>query len=137
MRGLISDAQKKEFRENGVVFIEHALDAEALRLAQAAFDWSLEHPSPMAANYPSKDDAAATFYQDLANPNAVAAYRHMLEQTPAADIAATLWGTPDVWFMYEQVFLKEGGESRRTPWHQDSSYLPIVGNDIAVVWISF
>ena len=31
----------------------------------------------MAANYPSKDDAAATFYQDLANPNAVAAYRQV------------------------------------------------------------
>jgi hypothetical protein len=99
MRGLISDAQKKEFRDNGVVFIEHALDAEALRLAQAAFDWSLEHPSPIAANYPSKDDAAATFYQDLANPNAVAAYRHMLEDSPTADIAAALWGTPDVWFL--------------------------------------
>jgi len=137
MRGLISDAQKKEFRDNGVVFIEHALDAEALRLAQAAFDWSLEHPSPMAANYPSKDDAAATFYQDLANPNAVAAYRHMLEDSPAADIAAAIWGTPDVWFMYEQVFLKQGGKSRRTPWHQDSSYLPVDGEQLAVMWIPF
>jgi hypothetical protein len=37
--------------------------------------------------------------------------------------------------MYEQVFLKEGGESRRTPWHQDSSYLPIDGSQIAVMWI--
>ena len=33
--------------------------------------------------------------------------------------------------MYEQVFLKEGGESGRTPWHQDSSYLPIDGSQIA------
>jgi ectoine hydroxylase-related dioxygenase (phytanoyl-CoA dioxygenase family) len=39
--------------------------------------------------------------------------------------------------MYEQVFLKEGGESRRTPWHQDSSYLPIDGENIAVMWITF
>ena len=50
MGSLVSDALKKEFRDNGVVFIEHALDAEALRLAQAAFDWSLGHPSPVAAN---------------------------------------------------------------------------------------
>jgi ectoine hydroxylase-related dioxygenase (phytanoyl-CoA dioxygenase family) len=48
-----------------------------------------------------------------------------------------LWRRADVWFMYEQVFLKEGGESRRTPWHQDSSYLPIDGSQIAVMWISF
>jgi ectoine hydroxylase-related dioxygenase (phytanoyl-CoA dioxygenase family) len=39
--------------------------------------------------------------------------------------------------MYEQVFLKEGGESRRTPWHQDSSYLAIAGEHLAVAWISF
>ena len=39
--------------------------------------------------------------------------------------------------MYEQVFLKEGGESRRTPWHQDSSYLAIAGDDLAVAWITF
>jgi ectoine hydroxylase-related dioxygenase (phytanoyl-CoA dioxygenase family) len=39
--------------------------------------------------------------------------------------------------MYEQVFLKEGGESRRTPWHQDSSYLAVDGEDLAVAWITF
>jgi len=61
----------------------------------------------------------------------------MLEQSSIADIAADLWDAPDVWFMYEQVFLKEGGKSRRTPWHQDASYLPVDGSQIAVVWITF
>lgn len=136
MSKLVSDALKKEFRDRGVVFIGQALDAESLRMAEAAFDWSLKHPSPGAANFPSKD-SAATFYQDLANPNAVAAYRHLLEESPAADIAAALWGTPEVWFMYEQVFLKQGGQSRRTPWHQDASYLPVDGDQLAVMWIPF
>ena len=39
--------------------------------------------------------------------------------------------------MYEQVFLKEGGENRRTPWHQDAPYLSVEGDHLAVVWISF
>jgi ectoine hydroxylase-related dioxygenase (phytanoyl-CoA dioxygenase family) len=46
-------------------------------------------------------------------------------------------GADEVWFMYEQVFLKEGGESRRTPWHQDSSYLAVGGEHLAVAWITF
>ncbi len=129
-------SQVNEFRENGVVFIGNALDAASMRMMEEAYNWSLAHPSPGAANFVTKD-SPATFYQDLANPGAIAAYRKMLDESPAADIAAALWGTPDVWFMYEQVFLKEGGESRRTPWHQDSSYLPIDGSDIAVMWISF
>ncbi len=92
------------------------------------------HPSPAANRYGGGE---GTFYQDLANPKAPAAYRELLEKSNAADIAAALWGSDDVWFMYEQVFLKEGGENRRTPWHQDSSYLPIDGSQIAVMWISF
>ena len=71
------------------------------------------------------------------NPNAIGAYRKMLEDAPFADIVAALWQTHNVWFMYEQVFLKEGGQSRRTPWHQDSSYLPIGGEMLAVMWITF
>jgi ectoine hydroxylase-related dioxygenase (phytanoyl-CoA dioxygenase family) len=126
----------EEFRENGVVFIEKALDSASMRMAEEAYKWSLAHPSPGSANFVTKN-SQATFYQDLANPKAIEPYRNLLEVSPAADIAAQLWGTPEVWFMYEQVFLKEGGESRRTPWHQDSSYLPIDGPDIAVMWISF
>jgi ectoine hydroxylase-related dioxygenase (phytanoyl-CoA dioxygenase family) len=121
-------------RDDGVVCVRGALDPASLALAQAAFDWSLAHPSPAANRYAGGE---GTFYQDLANPKAPPAYRTLIHDSCAADIAAALWGSSDVWFMYEQVFLKEGGESRRTPWHQDSSYLPVDGSRIAVMWISF
>ncbi|HZZ90475.1 MAG TPA: phytanoyl-CoA dioxygenase family protein, partial [Caulobacteraceae bacterium] len=50
---------------------------------------------------------------------------------------AELLDSPDLWFFYEQVFLKEGGQTRRTPWHQDSSYLSVGGQHLAVAWITF
>lgn len=127
---------RKKFHADGVVFMEKALDSRSLAMAEEAYQWSLAHPSAAAANFPQKD-SGAVFYQDLANPAAFPAYRELLEKSPAADLAGDLWGAPDVWFMYEQVFLKEGGHSRRTPWHQDSSYLPIDGEHIAVMWITF
>ena len=61
----------------------------------------------------------------------------MLQASPIPALVADLWGGGDVWFMYEQVFLKEGGEARRTPWHQDSSYLAVAGDQLAVAWITF
>ena len=61
----------------------------------------------------------------------------MLRATPIADLVTSLWGDPQIWFMYEQVFLKDGGENRRTPWHQDASYLNVDGDHLAVVWITF
>ena len=126
---------KKEFREDGVVLIRAGLDRESMRLAEEAYDWSLSHPSAGATTFSQK--AAGKFYQDLANPLAFPVYRRLLEQSPCADLAAALWGESDVWFMYEQVFSKEGGAARRTPWHQDSSYLPVAGENLLVVWISF
>jgi ectoine hydroxylase-related dioxygenase (phytanoyl-CoA dioxygenase family) len=125
----------KQFREDGVVFLEKALDTASMRMAEEAYNWSLQHPSPAATTFPQS--SSAVFYQDLANPAALPAYRRLLEESSAADIAASLWGAPDVWFMYEQVFLKQGGKNRRTPWHQDSSYLPVDGDELAVIWISF
>jgi ectoine hydroxylase-related dioxygenase (phytanoyl-CoA dioxygenase family) len=61
----------------------------------------------------------------------------MLLASPLTAVIADLWRAPEVWFMYEQVFLKEGGEARRTPWHQDSSYLTVAGDHLAVAWITF
>src|SRR5205085_2731101 len=81
--------------------------------------------------------AGATFYQDLYNPRVLEGYEAMLPASPLPAVITSIWGTPEIWFMYEQVFLKEGGEARRTPWHQDSSYLTIAGNDLAVAWITF
>ena len=137
MSKLITDSLRNEFRDNGVVFIRGALDRDTMRMAEDAYKWSLAHPSPGAGKFQGKEDSAAVFYQDLANPKALPAYRSMLENSPIADLAADLWDAADVWFMYEQVFLKEGGKSRRTPWHQDASYLPVDGSQIAVVWITF
>jgi ectoine hydroxylase-related dioxygenase (phytanoyl-CoA dioxygenase family) len=78
-----------------------------------------------------------TFYQDLANPAALTRYRPLIHDTEIADLVAALWDTPDVWFMYEQVFAKSGGATRRTPWHQDTPYLPVRGSHVAVMWMSF
>jgi len=119
---------------DGAICLRRALDGNALALAQEAYDWSLKHPSPAANTYQGGE---GRFYQDLANPRALDAYKGVLLNTNVASIVAELWDDPHVWFMYEQVFLKEGGANRRTPWHQDSSYLPVEGQRLAVMWISF
>lgn len=124
------------YARDGVVHIPGALDARALADAEAAWAWSLAHPGPLASNIPSKA-SQATFYQDLYNPDCLTGYRAMLQASPIPALVADLWGGRDVWFMYEQVFLKEGGEARRTPWHQDSSYLAVAGDHLAVAWITF
>jgi ectoine hydroxylase-related dioxygenase (phytanoyl-CoA dioxygenase family) len=123
------------FARDGVVHLPAAIARPTLDLAFEAWSWSLAHPGPGAARLPDRGDG--TFYQDLANPAAIEAYRTLLAAPEIADHVAALWGTPEVWFMYEQVFHKSGGTTRRTPWHQDAPYLPVRGADLAVMWLSF
>ena len=126
---------REAYRRDGVVKLAGALDADRVAETLAAYEWSLANPGPGASR--DRHTPELTFYNDLFNPQALVGYRAMLEASPLPGYVAELWETPDVWFFYEQVFLKEGGEVRRTPWHQDSSYLAIDGEDLAVVWISF
>jgi hypothetical protein len=112
-------AARTAYRDDGVVVLPGALNAAALSDAQGAYDWSLAHPGPGATRFAQTTDA--TFFNDLYNPRCLDGYGAMLRASPLPAIIADIWGCPDIWFMYEQVFLKEGGETRRTPWHQDSS----------------
>ncbi|MEQ8693535.1 MAG: phytanoyl-CoA dioxygenase family protein [Pseudomonadales bacterium] len=127
--------QIEDYDRDGVVCLPGALNSDTLELAREAFEWSLAHPGPGAGNLPGKEPG--TFYQDLANPAALDAYRPLVTETEIAALVAGLWQQPEVWFMYEQVFSKAGGTTRRTPWHQDAPYLPVAGEQLAVVWISF
>jgi len=125
----------QQYREDGVVYVPGALSAATLACAQRAYDWSMAHPGPGASQLPANGDGE--FYQDLANPLAFAAYAELLACADIKSWISAVWDKPDVWFMYEQVFRKQGGRTRRTPWHQDTPYLPVDGDDLAVMWISF
>jgi ectoine hydroxylase-related dioxygenase (phytanoyl-CoA dioxygenase family) len=126
------DKLQSEFRENGVVFVERALDADAVRLAEKAFNWSLNNPGPGARNVLAGTPGG--FYQDHSNPRCFDAYRELLCDTNVANLIAGLLGCDNLWLLYEQIWLKEGGSRQRTPWHQDLPYIPLEGEDLAVLW---
>lgn len=132
---LLAPGARETFARDGVVHLPRLLDDSQMAAALRAYEWSLAHPGPGASRI--RQEGEATFYNDLFNPDCLDGYREMLTASPLANAVADLWGTDPVWFMYEQVFLKEGGAARRTPWHQDSSYLTIAGPDLAVAWICF
>ena len=133
----ITQAQRQQFKDSGVLHLPQLLDDASLQLARAAYEWSLSNPGRGATNL--TQGAPGTFYGDLANPKCFPAYEAVNNKTILPQIISQLWDKPEVWFLYEQVFLKVGDVNemaKRTPWHQDLPYLPIEGMDLAVAWIS-
>jgi ectoine hydroxylase-related dioxygenase (phytanoyl-CoA dioxygenase family) len=127
--------QRAAYARDGVLLLKNALSPAEIALARECYDWSLANPGPSRFNV--MGGTPGRFFTDTNNPKAFEAYRPFLRSTALVDVAATLWGVDDVWFFYEQIFVKEGGETVRTPWHQDTSYAPIDGKHLMAFWICF
>ncbi len=129
----LTQAQIQTFSEDGVILLKGLLDSEELAACFAAWDWSVRNPGPLASGLLP---GTKTAFQDLCNPGSLPVYDRIVHTTPLADVASQLWSSSPVWYMYEQVFRKEGSAGR-TPWHQDTSYLAVDGEHLVAFWISF
>ena len=123
------------YRVDGLVKLEKLLDAEMLARCRANYDWSVANPGPFAFNI--FDGTEHKTINDNSNPAAQPRYKELANSSVFADALAAVWGSQHVWFFGEEIFGKEGGKVGRSPWHQDTSYLPWVGAHWANLWISF
>ena len=127
--------QRAAFHVDGAVKVENMLDPAALSAVRACFDWSIANPGKSATKiYAGTSDE---HYNDIANPKAREVYETMLKAAPFAEFLAELWGSKHVWYLGEEIFVKEGGRVKRSPWHQDTAYGPFAGEHLANCWISF
>lgn len=120
---------RRQLRDDGVVYLPGALTKDALAKVEAGIEWSLANPSPKAVRfYPNED---ATFFEDTG-----AKHLPLVRETGVDTMISALFDEQQFWYMGEQLFLKEGGHARRTPWHQDTSYLRMRGENLVACWIS-
>ncbi|HUO13059.1 MAG TPA: phytanoyl-CoA dioxygenase family protein [Caulobacteraceae bacterium] len=130
------DQSKREaFARDGAILVEGFLDAEQMATCRAAFDWNIANPGPAAVTvFPG---SRSEHHNDNANPRAAERLKALVRSIPFGHLFAELWDSEHVWYFAEEVFLKKGGVAGRTPWHQDTSYLPWGGDHWANAWISF
>jgi hypothetical protein len=122
-------AASRTLEVDGVVFLKGAIGAAGLKRLEEEFATSVANPSPKAVNFYPKEDA--TFFEDTGQRMAP-----VVRETGIDTTVAALWGEQDMWYLGEQLFLKENGHSRRTPWHQDTSYLRMMGSQLVACWVS-
>ncbi len=131
----MDQSKRDAFARDGAVLIEGFLDAGQMAMCRAAFDWNVANPGPSAVTV--SPGTGSEHHNDNANPRAAERLKALVRSIPFADLFADLWGSEHVWYFAEEVFLKKGGVGGRTPWHQDTSYLPWDGDHWANAWISF
>lgn len=129
------ESLRQAFRDDGAVLVKGILDREQLARCRTAFDWAVENHGPNAVRLFAGTEQQS--HNDNANPLARDRLEELVGSLPLGRMFADLWGSEHVWYFAEEVFLKAGGRGSRTPWHQDTSYLPWGGSHWGNAWISF
>lgn len=131
----MDESLRQRYREDGAVLIKNCLNQEQLAQCRAAFDWAVANPGPHA--FQIFDGTEHQTHNDNSNPNAKERLDALVATLPFGKLFAEIWGSEHVWLFAEEVFLKAGGKAGRSPWHQDTSYLPWAGKHWGNAWITF
>lgn len=125
-----------DFARDGVMVVRNALGGQEMALIEHAFEERLARPAETGGVteklFPNDK---ALVLSSIGNSPHHPLFAEILKSTAVADIAQGAFGGADTFYWGEQLWMKEGGNARRTSWHQDTSYLPVDGDNLAVLWI--
>ncbi|MDZ7839477.1 MAG: phytanoyl-CoA dioxygenase family protein [Gammaproteobacteria bacterium] len=63
-------------------------------------------------------------------------FRDFAFHSTAKSIARRVMASSTVALFYDQVFVKEPGTAKRTPWHQDRPYWALQGSQMCSIWLA-
>ena len=127
-------AARATLARDGVVCVRAAFDEFEMRRVDAAFQWTMDNPGPGASKRYTFQPG--TFFETTGHSPQAAPYIAIFEHTRIRALLRALYGGRPAWYLGEQLFHKEGDSVRRTPWHQDLSYLNYSGDSVLGVWMS-
>jgi ectoine hydroxylase-related dioxygenase (phytanoyl-CoA dioxygenase family) len=133
-RRLITPELSERYRRDGVVFVPQLIHPEWLDLIAAGIRRILNNSNPNKQRF--FQDLDGEFLDTVRNVDVTPEFQRLLFDSPIADMISALLGSEKIWLLFDHVFVKDRGECRRTPWHQDLPYWPVDGDMLASMWIT-
>lgn len=131
MKPAISPDTSAAFRNDGVVVLR-GMFADWIEPLREGARANLAKPSPLHRNY-SRD--GAQFFGDYCNWTAIPEFRAFVESSPAGEVARQLMGARVARIFHEHLLVKEAGADIPTPWHHDSPYYCVAGEQTVSLWL--
>lgn len=130
-----TEQMKRDLATDGAIVVRGLFSPEQLKRARECFDYGIAHPSPQAKRvYAGTPDE---HFNEYGNPENIEQYLALIDELGLADFVSALWDSEHVWFLGEELFIKKGGKAGRSPWHQDTAYMPANGPHLLNIWTSF
>ena len=132
---LLTDDQVLAYRDDGVVHVPGAVDAELLARMTEAVEAAIAAPSRFGGSM-TAPGAPGMFFQDRHLHPHDPAFRALLDDNPCAAIAAQAMGSEQIRLYFDHVFVKDPGTEENFVWHQDRPYWAVDGTQVCSTWVA-
>lgn len=112
------------YRKDGVVVVRRAFSVECVERLRAIVPSALSDENEDLERY--SDDRDAGFVGEMDCSRKYPEFQDYVFESPAAEVAARVIGSPSLNFFYDFLFVKEPGTASRTPWQYDKLLLDCV-----------
>ena len=128
---LLTDTQIADFQRNGAIVVR-GLMADWVDVMAEGIAVNMADPGPYASENAVTE---GRFFDDYCNWQRIPAFRRVVENSPAARIAAEAMQSRTAQFFHDHVLVKEAGTPKPTPWHQDAPYYLVEGQQTVSLWM--
>ena len=120
------------FKRDGVVLIK-GLYSDQVDTLKAGIKRNMNEPGPFASNN-YKEGHSGLFFDDYCNWGRIVEFQKVIDAPQTASVAAQLMDSERVQVFHDHVLVKEPGTTMPTPWHQDSPYYFVEGQQTVSFW---
>ena len=132
--GSITLEMIEAFERDGVVLLREALSHEWLMLTEMGLARVLADSGVKKQQFFVGEDGE--FQETVRNFDNAFEIRRLLFDSPIAAMMGRFMNSENVWYYSDEFFIKTSGGNERTPWHQDTPYFPVAGNQFSSIWIT-
>lgn len=128
----INQSHIDSFATDGVVLIK-GLFRDRLETIRAGIERNMAEPGPYAAEN-LKPGEPGRFFDDYCNWQRIPEFEDVIRYSDVGEVAARIMSSRRVQVFHDHVLVKEPGTSKSTPWHQDSPYYFVEGEQTVSFW---
>ena len=125
----VTDRERMDFARDGAVLLKGMLPEDWTDRLARGLDHVIAHQGAMTHDLGGNlrtDQFPSLMSEDL---------QAMVDESPLAEVAGRILGCA-VRFYMDQLFYKDRGEVPPTPWHQDTCYYNVEGDQLIRTWVS-
>ena len=128
---MITEDQIAAFQKDGAVVLRGAF-VDWVETMAAGIEQNLAHPGP----YGNENNVeTGRFFDDYCNWSRIPEFEQVIRHSPVAEIAARAMRSKTAQIFHDHVLVKEPGTPKPTPWHQDSPYYFVEGEQTVSLWL--